>query len=155
MLLCLLPHGVCVVRLFELLRDVYAGEFKVIDHFHSSPVDEDGDVSSLVPPVFHKVLCFVNIEGEVVYLAPRRQSAYLLPIVCLISVGNQCYCCCEVSELEDGVGGHTVVGIQEIQEGTEDAPLWGPRVENPCRARNVAYLHHLGVALQEVQDPVA
>jgi hypothetical protein len=45
---------------------VYAEEFEVID----------GGVSSLVPPEVHnELICFANVEGEVIYLAPRRQSA--------------------------------------------------------------------------------
>lgn len=31
----------------------------------------------------------------------------------------------------------------------------GPVDEDQCRGGNVAYLHHLGTACQEVQDPVA
>ena len=50
---------------------------------------------------------------------------------------------------------HHAVSMQRIQEGSEAAPLWGPRVEDQCRGRNVAYLHHLGVACHVVQDPVA
>ena len=60
---------------------------------------------SLVPPEVHNpLLCFVDVEGEVVYLAPPRQSAYLLPVGCLVIVGNQAYYCCVVSKLDDGVG---------------------------------------------------
>jgi hypothetical protein len=36
----------------------------------------------------------------------------------------------------------------------EHAPLWGPCVEDQ-RSGVVSYLHHLGAACQEVQDPVA
>ena len=38
------------------------------------------------------------------------------------------------------------MGIQGVQEGTEDTPLWGPHVEDQCRGGNVAYLHHLRAA---------
>ena len=51
--------------------------------------------------------------------------------------------------------GHTVVGEQEVQEGAENAPLWGPSVEDQWGGDVVSYLHHLGAALQKVQDPVA
>jgi hypothetical protein len=40
-----------------------------------------------------------------------------------------------------------------VPKGTEHAPLRGPRVEGQRGV--VAYPHHLGVARQEVQDPVA
>ena len=77
----------------------------------------DGGVSSLDPPEVHNQL-LADIEGEVVYLASSRQSAYLLSVGRLIDVGNQAYYC-HVSELHDGVGtvgGHAVVGIQGVQE---------------------------------------
>jgi hypothetical protein len=47
-----------------------------------------------------------------------------------------------------------VMDEQGVQEGAEHALLWGPHVEDQCN-RGVAYLHHLGLALQEIQDPVA
>ena len=33
--------------------------------------------------------------------------------------------------------------------------MWGPSVEEQQSGEVVAYLHHLGAARQEVQDPVA
>ena len=51
--------------------------------------------------------------------------------------------------------GHTVMGEQGVQEGAEHAPLWGPRVEDQRSGGDVSYLHHLGVACQEVQDAIA
>ena len=51
--------------------------------------------------------------------------------------------------------GHTVVGEQEVQESAENAPLWGPSVEDQRGGDVVTYPHHLGAAHQEVQDPVA
>ena len=51
--------------------------------------------------------------------------------------------------------GHAVVGEQGVQEGAEQAPLWGPSVEGQRSGDVVSYLHHLGVVRQEVQDPIA
>ena len=68
------------------------------------PVDEDRGVPSRVPPEVHNQLfCFAYIGGEVVYLAPHHQRAYLLSVGRLIIVGNQAYYCHVVSELDDGV----------------------------------------------------
>jgi hypothetical protein len=56
----------------------------------------------------------------------------LLPIGCLIIIGDQAYHFCVVCKLNDGVGvvlGHAVMGEQGVQEGTEYAPLTGPHVE--------------------------
>ena len=44
-------------------------------------------------------------------------------------------------------------GVQE--EGTEHAPLRGPCVKDQRGGCVATYLYHLGVARQEVQDPVA
>jgi hypothetical protein len=44
---------------------------------------------------------------------------------------------------------------QVVQEGPETTPLWGPCVEDQQRGDVVFYLHHLGAARQDVQEPVA
>ena len=51
--------------------------------------------------------------------------------------------------------GHAVMGEQGVQEGAEYATLRGPSVEDQRSGSVVSYVHHLGVAHQEVQDPVA
>jgi hypothetical protein len=47
------------------------------------------------------------------------------------------------------------MGEQGVQKGAEHTPLWGPIVENHQSEAVASYLHHLGVARKEVQDPVA
>jgi hypothetical protein len=47
------------------------------------------------------------------------------------------------------------VGEQEVQERAQNAHLWGPSVEDQRCGVVVIYPHHLGVARQEVQYPVA
>ena len=51
--------------------------------------------------------------------------------------------------------GHAVVGEQGVQERAQNAPLWGPNVEDQRGGDVVSYLHHLGAARQKVQDKVA
>ena len=51
--------------------------------------------------------------------------------------------------------GHAFMGEQGVHERAEDAPLWGPSVEDKWGGDVVSYPHHLGAARQEVQDPVA
>jgi hypothetical protein len=52
------------------------------------------------------------------------------------------------------LGSYLAVGEQGVQDGTEHAPLRGSSNEDQ-RGRCVAtYPHDLGVARQEVQDPV-
>ena len=61
-------------------------------------------------------------------------------------------------KLNDGirvVPGHAVMSEQGVQEGTENAPLRDPCVEDQHGGCVVTYPYHLGAARQEVQDPVA
>jgi hypothetical protein len=50
--------------------------------------------------------------------------------------------------------GQAVMGEKGVHEGAEHAPLWGHSVEDQRSGDDVSYLHHLGAAYQEVQDPV-
>jgi hypothetical protein len=108
----------------------------------------DGGVLPLLSPEVHdQLLRFVDLEGEVIFLAPLRQGPHLLPVSCLVIVGNKAYYCCVVCKLDDlvgGVHGHAVMGEQGVQEGAEQAPLWGPCVEEQQSGGVVSYLHHLG-----------
>ena len=57
---------------------------------HYSPVDENGGVlGSLFLVVHNHLLCLDHFVGEVVVLAPHGQVSDLLPIGCLIVVGDQ------------------------------------------------------------------
>jgi hypothetical protein len=51
--------------------------------------------------------------------------------------------------------GHAVICEQGVQDGAEQPPLWGPGVEDQRSGDVVSYLHHLGAARQNVQDPIA
>jgi hypothetical protein len=82
-------------------------------------------------PVAHgQLLCLDHVEGEVVVLALHGQVSDLIPIGCLIVVGDQAYHHCVVSKLNGGVGvvlGHAVVSEQGVQEGTKgfkNGQLW-------------------------------
>ena len=78
------------------------------------------------PVVHNHLLCLDHIEGEVVVFAPQGQVADLLPIICLIVVGDHC---CVIRTLNDGVGvvpGRAVMSEQGVQEGTEHARRRGP-----------------------------
>jgi hypothetical protein len=140
-----------------LAGDVDTKELETLNPLHYSPINVNGGLFGPSFPVFHDpLLCLAHIEGDVVVLAPHCQVSDLLPIGCLIVVGNH-YHCCVVSKL-NGVGvvfGHAVVGEQRVQEGTKQVPLRGPSVYDQRGRHVVAYPYHLGAACQEVQDPVA
>jgi hypothetical protein len=92
-------------------------ELETLNPLHYSPIDVNGGLFGLPFPVIHnQFLCLARIEGEVVVLAPHCHFSDLLPIGCLIVVGNQAYHCCVVSKL-NGVGvvfGHAVMGDQGV-----------------------------------------
>jgi hypothetical protein len=50
---------------------------------------------------------------------------------------------------------HFDMSAKDFQERAQNAPLWGPSVEDQRGGDVVAYSHHLGVARQEVQYSVA
>jgi hypothetical protein len=72
-----------------------------------------GACSPLFLVVHDQLLCLAEVEGEVVVLAPHCPVSDLLPIGCLIVVGDQSYHRCFISKLDDSVGvmhGHAVMG---------------------------------------------
>ena len=126
---CLGVLGPC-----QFVGDVDTKELEALNLLHYSPVDENGGVLGSPFPVVHNhLLCLAHIEGEVVVLAPHCQFSDLLPIGCLIVVGDQAYHCCVVSKLSDVVGvtfDYAVVDEQGVQEGSKYTPLRGPSVED-------------------------
>ena len=105
-----------------------------------------------LPVVHDQLLCFADLKGEVVVLAPHYQVSDLLPIGCLIIVSDQAYYRCVVGKLDDGVGvvsGHTVVGNKGVQEGTNYTPLRGSSVEDQHGRCVVTYPYHLGAAVRK------
>ena len=142
---------------FQIVSDVYAEDLEALHLLHCSTVDVDrGVLPLLFPEVHDQLLCCV--EREVIFLAPLCQGLHLLPVGCLVIVGNQAYYCSVVCNLYDwvrGVRGHSVMGEQGVQERAEHAPLWSRCVEDQRSGGDVSYLHHMVVARQEVQDHVA
>ena len=66
----------------QVLSDVDTEETEAADSLHRSPIDGDGGVSlSLLLPVIHnQILCFADVEMEVVILAPICQVFDLLSV---------------------------------------------------------------------------
>ena len=68
------------------------------------------------------------------------------------------YHCCIIRKLNDGVGVvpvHAVMSEQGVPEVTKHLPLRCPPVQDQHGECVATYLNHLGVARQEVQNPVA
>ena len=93
------------------------GNLKLSTCSTTAPSIRMGECSVLLFLSNH-LLCFDHVEGEVVILAPHCQVSDLLPIGCLIVVGDQAYHCCVNGKLNDAVGvmlGYAVMGEQGVQ----------------------------------------
>jgi hypothetical protein len=55
---------------------------------------DKGVLPLLFPEVHDQRLNFVDVEGEVIYLASLCQGPHFLPVGCFVIVGNQAYYCC-------------------------------------------------------------
>jgi hypothetical protein len=100
-LLRFLHHIVRVSGPFQIVSDVYAEELEAFHLLHCGPsMWMVGDGLRLLSPEVHdQLLRFVDIEGEVIFLAQLSQGPHLL-VGCLVIVGNQSYYCCVVCKLD-------------------------------------------------------
>ena len=111
-------------------------ELEALNLLHYSTVNENEAVlSAPFPAVHNHLLCLDHIDQLVVVLAPHFQVSGLLPISCLVVVCDQAYSTTFVcsGNLNDCVGvmlDHALMGVQGVLEGTKQAPLWGPCVED-------------------------
>ena len=98
----LLHHAFCVGGPFQFVRDVYAEELKTFRLLHYCLVNVDrGVLPLLFPEVHDHLLCFVDIELEVIFLTPHSEGPHLLPVGRLVVVGNQAYHCSVICKLDD------------------------------------------------------
>ncbi len=107
-------------------------EPEAADSLHYNPVEGDGDVffSLLLPVVHNRLLCFTDVEMDVVVLAPKCQGSDLL-----------------ISKLDDSIGamgGHAVMREQGVQERAEHTVLGGSGVEGQGGGCVAAYPHSWG-----------
>ncbi len=118
---------------------------------------EMGVFSALSPEIHHQLLGLVDVEWEVVLLAPFSQGTHLLSVGRLIVVGDQAYHRCVIGKFDDDVGAVcscTVVCVQAVQEWAEDAALRGTSVEDQGM-RCCCPFWPPDFCRQEVQDPAA
>ena len=94
---CCFGDGVSVMSPCQVLSDVDTEEPEAADSLHRSPIDGDGGVS-LLPVVHNQLLCFADVEMEVVILAPRYQGFDLLSLRRLVAVGDLADDGCVVSK---------------------------------------------------------
>ena len=86
-LLHLLHRAVCVGGPFQFVCDVYTEELKTLHPLHYCPVNVDrGLLPLLFPEVHNHLLCFVDIEREVIFLTPHSKGSHLLPVGRLVQL---------------------------------------------------------------------
>jgi hypothetical protein len=128
---------------FQIVSDVYAEELEAFHLLHGGHVYVDRSVLPLLSPeVYDHLLHFVDVEGEVIYLAPLHQGY-------IVVVGNQAYHCCVVCKLDDRVGSVSWVN-REYRRELSTHPCGAPVVEVSLPTFTTC-----GAARREVQDPVA
>jgi hypothetical protein len=67
---------------FQIVSDVYAKELEDFHLLHCGPIDVDGGMLSLLSPEVHdQLLHFVDVEGEVIFLATLHQGPHLRSVV--------------------------------------------------------------------------
>ena len=128
-------------------------EFGAAHSLHSSTIDGQWWVFSVAfPEVNHNLLCFADIQQEVVVSAPRGQKVDLLPVVGLIVLGDETHQSCVVRKLHHvigAVGCCAVVSQQGEEQGTEHTALRGPCAECDA-ARDVVVFSSCGLRTPHV-----
>ncbi|XP_062902332.1 uncharacterized protein LOC134345510 isoform X2 [Mobula hypostoma] len=71
----------------EIFSDVNAKEFKAVRPLSRRSTDVNRGESDSIPPVIHnQLLCFCDIEGDIVFLTPLCQGDDFLSVGCLIII---------------------------------------------------------------------
>ena len=99
-----------------------AKELKTRDFLYYNPIDGDRGMFPVLPEVNIQLLCFPDVEGEVMTMA-----VHLPPPYRVIQANNQGV----VSKVDDGIDvvqSHTVVSELGVQQRTEDTSGGAP----PC-----------------------
>lgn len=121
-------HQLCCVKCpDEVPAEVPPQKLKAAHLLHFQTLDKQQVKRvPLLPNVHYHRLCLVWVEGDVVVLTPCHQRGHLPPVSGLVPASDECYHGGVVSKLQEDVvlmTGHTVVGEQGVEDGTEDAAL--------------------------------
>ncbi|CAB1438860.1 unnamed protein product [Pleuronectes platessa] len=153
--LCLVQGGaaahcsVCPVMFTgQVITDVDPEETEAADSLHRSPVDGEGGMFySLSLPVVHdQLLCFADIEMEVVVLTQRCQGSDLLSVgLLVVSSANL------MMVLELWVARQSCMN-REYRRGLSTQPWGGTSVYSQGGGCGADYPYRLWSARQEVQD---
>ena len=94
--------------LLHLLHHTVCGPLQIVSEVYA---EDAFTFATAIPSMWMEVfsLCclhdqhlhVVDVEGEVIFLAPLHQGPHFLPVGCLIIVVNQAYYCCVICKLDD------------------------------------------------------
>ena len=125
-----------VQRPRKILGEVDPQELEAGDTLDLNSLDLDGSVCVSIgsPEVHDDLLGLLCVYGQVVISAPGCQVLDLLPVGCLIVVGDEADHRCVVCKF-DGVGAvhwFAVVGEEGVEERAQHTALWDTSVQNEC-----------------------
>ncbi len=141
----------------QVLGDVYTEVLEAAYSLHRGPTDHKRSVGQQVSQV-NQLFSFAHIQRETVVLAPWCESLYLIQVCGLIIVGNEAQNHSIISKFENRCGsvrGHAVMCVERVEQGTQDTTLRGSYVQGDGVWGELAYLHHLRSAGEEILNPVA
>ncbi len=143
----------------QVLRDVNTEVLEATHPLHRGPTDHKRSVGPLLslPEVHDQLLGFAHVQREAVVLAPWCKSLYLIQVCGLIIVINEAQHHSIISKFNNRSGavrGHTVVGVERVEQGTQDTTLWGSNVQGDGVGGELAHFHHLWSAGEKVLNPV-
>ncbi len=143
----------------QVLGDVYTEVLEAALPLHRSRTDHKRSVEPLLSlPEVHQLFSFAHVQRETVVLAPWCKSLYLIQACGLIIVGNEAQIHSIISKFNNRSGavrGHAVVGVERVEQGTQDTALWVSYIQSDGVWGELAYFHHLRSAGEEVLNPVA
>jgi len=131
------------------------------DSIYRDPIDPERGVMApllLLSNVHNLLLGFEDVQVQFILLASRRQCIQLFQIGRLPVVGDQAYHHCVVRELNNDIGGMSgfaVVGVEVVEQRTQDTALGGANIEGAWTGGVASYPHHLWSTSQEALDPGA
>lgn len=99
----------------------------VLHNLHHSTVNVDQYVRRPIPPeVNHQLFHFINIQNQVVVLAPFCEECHLLPITALITALDKAHHCCVISIFNNMIIVEfcsAVIGHKVVQQRAQDTHL--------------------------------
>ncbi len=139
----------------QVLRDVYTEVLEAAYPLHRGSTDHKRSVGQQVSlsEVHNQLFSFAHIQRETVVLAPWCKSLHLNQVCGLIIVGKKAQNHSIISKFDNRCGavrGHTFMCVERVEQGTQDTTLWGSYVQGDGVWGELAYLHHLRSAGEEI-----